>query len=249
MVVISAGNILNQTFSIGFKNLVSYLILGAIAFVPLGIYMFTAVEELHSQTDLLVFSIVLAGGGFLLANVITGFLAFSVFRTLQDEPIGFGGMMSAGLSRLVPILAAGIAVGFGVMLSALPGALVMFSLDVSLSLLVAVPMAYAIVVLALTVPVAAVEGAGPFTALKRSVELSKGCRGTIFGALVVIRILEFVAEKIRDNMTDSMLTIWIGLATVVIFAILNGIARAVAYHDIRAVKEGVKTADLASVFE
>jgi hypothetical protein len=251
MVVISAGNILNQTFSVWVKNLINYLILGIVAFAPLVGYTLFVVDDLRTPSDVITYSVIMGAGAFLLSNIVTGFVAFSVFRSLRNDPVGFGGMMTAGLSRIIPITGAGIGVGLAILLCVAPIFLFISSTGFGLlGIVMLVPAIYVAIMLALAVPVAAVEGVGVFTALKRSADLSKGSRGTIFGVLFIIGVFENILDRILNSIVgDPMLILWIALGTSAIFMTLSSVARAVAYHDIRTVKEGVNTADLASVFE
>lgn len=260
MVVISAGNILNSTFKVWFRNFLVYNLLGAIAALPLLVYCYTVLSGPLSLSKLQYFDLALIIGAFIVSNLITGFVSYSTFKSLRGERPGVGATISAGLTRIVPILGTGLIVALVIALACAPMIWMMFeqtSLGALLTLVMLVPMIIVTIMLSLAVPIAAVEGINPFAAVKRSVKLTNGSKGTIFGALFVIGIIERVTQKIIEavltadirSLDDAKLFLWVVVGTSIMFMSLRGTAEAVAYHDIRTVREGVTTEDLASVFE
>lgn len=260
MVIISAGNIFKQTFTVWFRNIAVYLILSAVACVPLLIYAWMVLTGELSLGGLGIFSAVLALAGLLLSNVITGLVSYSVFRTLRGDSAPVGTAISAGLARLVPIVTTGIVVALvvGLFFAPMIWGYSKGAYESSLlTLVMLIPGIYVSIALSLAVPAAAVEGINALAAVKRSYTLTQGSRGTIFGVLFLIGIIENVFGKVIEkvlltgvpNMDDVKIYLWVIVGVSVAFMSLRGVAEAVAYHDIRTVREGVDSGDLASVFE
>ena len=260
MVIISAGNIFKQTFTVWFQNIVAYLILGTIACVPLLAYAWSVLTGELSIGALGIFSAVLALGALLLSNLITGLVSYSVFRTLRGDSAPLGTALSAGLARIVPIVTTGVLVAalVGVFFAPMIWGYSKGAYESSLlTLVMLIPGIYVSIMLSLAVPAAAVEGINAFAAVKRSYTLTQGSRGTIFGVLFLIGIIESVLGKVIEkvllsgvpSMGDGRVYLWVIVGVSVLFMSLRGVAEAVAYHDIRTVREGVDSGDLASVFE
>lgn len=260
MVIISAGNIFKRTFSVWFRNVLVYLILAGVACVPLLVYAWMVLTGELDLAALGIFAAVLALAALLLSNVITGLVSYSVFRTLRGDAAPISTAISAGLTRLVPIVTTGVAVAavVGVFFGPLIWGYAQGAYESSmLTIVLLIPGIYASLVLSLAVPAAAVEGINAVAAIKRSFELTKGSRGTIFGVLFLIGVIEKILSKVVENvlignapsMDDVKLYLWAIVAVSVVFMSLRGVAEAVAYHDIRTVREGVDSGDLASVFE
>lgn len=267
MVIISAGNIFKQTFAVWFRNILVYLILSSIACVPLLIYAWSVLTGEFSLQKLVIFGPVLAFAALLLSPIITGMVSYSVFRTLRGDSTPLGTAVAAGLARLVPIVTTGIVVGIVVGLFFAPmiwGYTKGGNESSMLTLLMLIPGIYASIMLSLAVPAAAVEGLNAIAAVKRSYQLTQGSRGTIFGVLFLIGIIENILSRIVESvllsgtptlanieayMADVKVYLWVILGFSVLFMSLRGVAQAVAYHDIRTVREGLDSGDLASVFE
>jgi len=114
------------------------------------------------------------------------------------------------------------------------------------------------------IPASVVERPGVIASLKRSASLTKGHRWRIFGIYFVILITMMVASGMAQTplavstatsgIATEMSAIFIAtniLALLVnaFFVALGAVASAVAYHDLRAVKEGFDIDQYASVFD
>lgn len=260
MVVISSGNILSQTFRVWFSNFLVFNLLGALAAAPLIVYCYSVLSGPLSFSALRRLDQVLIIGSLLISNPITGLVSYSTFKTLRGKPPSIGTAIGSGLTRILPIL--GTALLVALVVGVASGPLIWLQIEESttsalLTLVMLVPMVVVTVMLSLAVPIAAVEGSNPIAAIVRSAKLTKGSKGTIFGALFAIGVLEMIAQKVTEivfgsnirSLDDAKMLIWILVGLRIVVMSLRGTAEAVAYHDIRTVREGVSTEDLASVFE
>jgi len=232
----SFGTVISQSFSVFFSNLVPFCLVALILMAPLLVY------------DLLVGAP--TGGSFssgqLLAYVIQSVLSqllvatisFATFQYLRGQPVGIGECLSRGLSLILPVIGVailtGLLVGIGTILLIIPGIIVAVMLWVA-------------------IPVAVVERPGVTDSLKRSADLTKGYRWTIFGIVLAIGIILAIIGGILSailvaaiGFTGFSIGLWILNA---VFGAFSATAAAVGYYFLRATKEGVDIADIAKVFD
>jgi hypothetical protein len=185
------------------------------------------------------FFVPLAIGGLVtlvLFVVVTGGLVHGVLGHLAGGRVEVGAMFRLGFRRLWPVF----------------GATFLFTLLVGVSLMVLiVPGVIVGSMLALAIPVAAIEQVGPAQALGRSAALTKGYRLPLFLAFLAVTAI-YVGASLLGNLLGTVLPIvgvLISLAVNLACASLPSVLAAVAYHDLRLAKEGVDTSALARVFE
>lgn len=188
--------------------------------------------------------------GELVANLLTYFLSFAmtgavtygVIRRLNQEPAGFFESVRVGLGRFFPALGTGIVVSLVVGIG---------------TLLLIVPGIYLSAMLAVAVPAAVVERIGVGGALARSRSLTLGHKWRVLGVSVVVMLLSVllsfalgVVGGLATSGDGGSAVMWIAiLAAILTTGTLQPVCFAVAYHDLRVVKEGVSVEDLAKVFE
>jgi membrane-anchored glycerophosphoryl diester phosphodiesterase (GDPDase) len=109
-----------------------------------------------------------------------------------------------------------------------------------------------------SIPVTVVERNGVFGAVRRSFRLTKGRRLAIFAAFLVFFVV-LMAVSAVVNLLFPLVAAALGQVAGVVGMVIStavslatgslaAIAPAVAYHDLRAEKEGVDTATLVKVF-
>ena len=102
-----------------------------------------------------------------------------------------------------------------------------------------------------------VEHLFPWRALGRSLELTRGSRWRIFAILVLLVVVLWVANLAvtvafpggAGAWVDLRLSTSIRMGLVALVAAFASVCAAVAYHDLRRVKEGVGIDELIQVFE
>ena len=98
---------------------------------------------------------------------------------------------------------------------------------------------------------------GVGAAFRRSFALTKGSRGAIFGAGIVLGLATAGASLVGNLVAaagasvPALALVGVTLSLVVQLAMtpLSIVLSAVAYHDLRLAKEGIDTSQLAKVFE
>lgn len=201
-----------------------------------------------------VWMMVAAMFGLLLLGLVLGMMAtatvvYGTFQDLRGTPATFGSSLRHGLATVLPVI--GVAL-LSVLLMMLSGFLFI------------IPMFIVMVMFYVAIPAAVVERPGVIASLKRSAALTKGHRWRIFGIYVVIMLVMMMASGIvqapfmasmmnagPDLMTSGafITSNVLGLLVNAFFTALGAVASAVAYHDLRAVKEGFDIDQYAAVFD
>jgi len=233
----SAGEVLGEGFAIYFKNLVSFIPLSLVAFIPVwvGLVVFGEIDPDAVPLDWGSLGpswlLGMVGGYWLQAAMIYGAIS-----TLRDGNPGIVEIFSKSLQALFPVLLLAIVltvlIGVGLVLLIVPGVILAIMFWVA-------------------VPAAVVERQGVGAAITRSMELTKGHRWSIFGLmalgavlyLVVLVVLGMVGEALGD------FSVWVvNLGSMVVAGIWS-VVIAVCYHDLRILKEGGGTEQIAKVFD
>jgi len=230
----TVGTLLSRTFSVWGKNFGPIALLALVVYSPLLLWVLLVgpAEGLGP------------GGGLqnlfssFLSFVLTGAVTFLVLRQFAGERIGFGKALAATAERFFAIFTTsflgGLAALLGFVLLVVPGFVVLTMIFVA-------------------VPVAVVERPGASASLRRSADLTRGYRWHVFGAAVVLFLLVAVAAGAVGAATELAATgragALIGEAVGALAGSIPAVASAVAYHDLRVLKEGVDAASLVRVFE
>lgn len=175
------------------------------------------------------------------ATIIHGFVA-----DLNGRRASLAECLSAGVAHALPVMAIGVLTSVAVF-----GGLI----------LLIVPGILAALAFAVAVPVQVVESTGIIPAFRRSIDLTRNNRGTIFGVNFVMGILvgviSVVVGAVGGLIIGAIATPQLPLLmNVVVSPIASAIAGvftassvAAIYFELRRVKEGVGSEQLASVFD
>ncbi|MDA1193695.1 MAG: hypothetical protein O2894_00770, partial [Planctomycetota bacterium] len=216
----------------------------------------TVFEEIVGSSQASFFGAQLLG---VLAQLaLSGALAFLVVRHEQRRPAGIVESLVRGLARLPQVIAATLTL-VAVFLLALAPTIVAFALDAPgvgmlLLLVVCVPLMMFYYSAFVTVPVCAVERRGPIASIKRSRELCLGSRWMLFALLFVFGMISVAVAAVvvipfaaSGNVTTLL---WASQLTEVVVTVpLSAILAAVAYVELRGVREGVDPDGIVHVFD
>ena len=228
---LGVGRALGRASQLLFGNFVKFVILNGVVWLPLLVVQIL----LHASPALGVLGGVLS----LVLNVISqAAVLFGAFQQMRGRPFEIGESLQKGFGRFLPVLGTaicvGIAVGVGFVLLIVPGIILSIMLYVA-------------------IPVCVVEAAGPFAAMSRSSELTKGSRWKIFGIALLAGLIVIIPTLIVQGILAFALG-WVGVAVggyivEVIAGVFGSIVVAVVYHDLRTAKEGIDVDRIAAVFE
>lgn len=256
------GDALGKGFAIWFRNLPSFLILAAIIYSPIIIYTAVVLNAELTEASLTRWGYVFTLVDLLLGLILSACVLYGTIQQLRGRHAGIGESIGVGLKRLLPVLGVGVLMGLCVLGLVIPVVALGFfgggpSAALVLGVLLIVPVIMVYCMLYVSIPAAVVERPGVVGALRRSRELTAGNRLGIFGILVVLGIIEFIANKLLES---TLITpdvepsaiktfLWLSLGIGIVLAALGATVNGVVYHDLRVAKDGVETEDLARVFE
>lgn len=275
----AVGRVLGRSLSVLRRNARGFGLLAVIFALPTVVFSDGAAARLFGpavmsgrisaqaiSTAQIVILGVAAGLAFIvLQAVAAGILSYGTVRDLRWHRAGLAECLRGSLPALFPVI--GIAVLATVLLfvamavAALPGAAVMSggagTVGTSLMVLgVVVAGGTIYTALWLSVPIAVVEGSGAVASLKRSAAMTKGYRWRVFGLVVVLVGLNIGADWLASfvkGVADMSLLAWPAIVLDVLIAAFflawEAVAAAVAYHDLRILREGHDGDDMVRVFE
>jgi uncharacterized membrane protein len=175
-----------------------------------------------------------------LASILQAALVRATIEDLNGQQPTFGDALGRGIAVLLPILGLSIlmylAIGIGFIFLFIPGL-------------------YLFVRWSAAVPALVHEGLGVAESMKRSSELTKGSRWRIFGLFVILIIAIWVLQLALGLLALAIIPVLGTVLATALVAVLSAvtsviasIAMAVAYVELRYVKEGTDVKQLAEIF-
>lgn len=243
----SAGSVLSRAFSVLLKNFVPFAAIAIVVYAPVIIVgLIGGGGGVQVTIDQTTGEVTATGQGhenllrvlnFIAQYALAGAVAYGVFQSLKGDSVSMGDCLSRGFQRLLPVIGVAIVVTVGLILGFI--ALV-------------VPMFILACMWYVAVPVAVVEKPGVFASLSRSSELTRGNRMSIFAMFLLIMLLSFGAVLLMTGILMGFGNV-LGMILIVLlgafFGLYGAVCVAVAYHDLRVMKEGIGVEDLIKVFE
>jgi hypothetical protein len=244
---LDVGSVIRRTFGIWAANLVSFSLVGLVAYLP-ALVLIALLAAAGSLNHLGVRVVDFLGN--ILNLILAGAVTYGVFRDLHGERAGAREVLGMGLSRLGGVWVTGVLMGVAVL--------------VGLIALI-VPGIVLLVRYWVAVPVAVIEAPGATASLSRSTELTQGNRWRVFAIAVVMGFVTIVGMFVlgillalldtagSKGAASQAATSPLSLAALTVLAIplqcLAAVAPVVAYHDLRVGREGAAVEDLLKVFE
>jgi len=233
------GAVLGRGFSILAGNILPF---GAIAILITIPYILVSPLMERVSTDrpglLVAFVVGFVSLILLLGYLTTAAISFGTFQDLNGQRARAIDCFSRGVVLIFPILGVAILMSLAVMLGIV---------------LLIVPGLIAMTILWVAIPVAVVERPGVIASLQRSAELTRGYRWQIFGIILLLSAIEtvigLIAGEIIPGDPGTMPALIVDGIVTAFFIALGAVIATVGYHDLRAAKEGVGTADIAKVFD
>jgi hypothetical protein len=236
------GSVIARGISIFFGNIVAFAIVTVVLFiVPVLLSLFVFASMGPQLAGILTMLVWLIAYFWLSAALVYG-----VVSDLRGNKAGAGQILSGAVGVLIPVfllsIVIGVMVGIGTLLLVVPGIILYVMFWVA-------------------VPAAVVEREGVMGSLKRSLALTKGYRWKIFFILVIWAVLAWVIQIVLMVILGVPLeaagmgaagTSGASWVLQIVNVLLSGISAsilAVGYHDLRVVKEGVGSAEIARVFD
>lgn len=231
----SIGSVLKSGLSIYFRNFPLFGLLSIIAFVPYLVFRFWAPDDIDPLSAYALVDALLA---IICITLVQGGLTFAVVSSLRGSAaVDLWSVSARSLAVLPRIVAVSVLMSILILIGFV--LLIVPAIIVTLMLFVAVP--------------ASVMEGGVGKALKRSAALTKGHKGELFGLSIVLGIpMQAVAVLMVLTVIPQLgpaAGAIVDLGLQCFFGGIVGSCGAVAYHDLRIVKEGVDTEEIASAFD
>lgn len=228
-----------------FSNAGAFVLMTMLIDVPLILLrVYEAGAPIPSSPDKIrPLSLVTAMGAIIGPAIASGAVTYGVLQQLAGRQTGFRESFRFGFSRVFPVIVVTLA---SILISMLG-----FCACI-------VPGLVILSVLFVAVPAAVVEGGTFVEALRRSEELTRGARWSIFAIVAALMLLNLAvsAGLVLTSFDPVTRTVVPSQSRVLLFSLvavplqaLQAITTAVAYHDLRVEREGARTSDLASAFD
>lgn len=165
-------------------------------------------------------------------------IVFGTVQSMRGRDFNIGESLGRSLQRFLPVI----------------GVLIIFYIAFIVGfILLVVPGFIVATMFAVAVPVCVVEQAGPIQSLRRSAQLTKGNRWRLFGIWFLLAMLVGIPPIPIQFFLFSIAGTYVaalgGIAYGAISLAFQLVVFAVAYHDLRAAKEGIDIEQLATVFD
>lgn len=226
------GQIFGRSFSMLSRDFLPFVGLTALATSPN--LLLAVIGGPHAHPGLTLLTVLLA---LILGNLAQAFVLYGAFQHMMGNSVQAGQSLSVALGRFFPIIGASICIAFGGMFG---------------FLLLVVPGFMWLMMWWVTIPACVVEGLGPIESMRRSSQLTLGHRWPIFGLFVLLVVANLVVSFILGAILGAA-----GLVRILpivtwawgaIYTAFYAIVAVTAYHDLRVLKEGVDTHQIAAVF-
>jgi len=237
----SIGAVLSRGFSIYFSNLMTFLPLSMIAYIPIWIGIVVLGDTTVAGQEGFTRGFVIL----LVVSIIAGYwlqaaLVYGTISTMRGGAPSMGETFSRSLAALGGVLLLGIVVTIivclGTMLLIVPGIILSMMFFVA-------------------IPVAVVERGGVGASLTRSRELTAGHRWPLFALFVILMVVMGAVGAIAGIALGAGgggvggAGIWIEQLLNMVIGGIWATTIAVAYHDLRLIKDGGDTEQIARSFD
>lgn len=237
------GRVISGTFSALTKNILTFCA-GAIVLlgVPQAISIFAALNVAQGDETAGFLTLLAVPLSVIGSSILSGYIVYTVVAGYRGEDITIGEAYSGAIRSMFGLIVASVLMSLGLVLG---------------FLLLIIPGIIFMVMWSVTIPALVVEGLGPTAAMKRSQELTKGARWPIFWLSLIAVLINFalsfasagfsVAAVSGEEATLSVLLLQ-ALVTI-LSSMIFGTGGAIIYSELRTIKEGIGTEQLASVFD
>jgi hypothetical protein len=175
-------------------------------------------------------------------SILSGYIMHTVAQRYRGVEVSIGDSLAAAIRSILPIIGASILMTLGLMAGAV---------------MLVIPYLIFLTMWSVTIPVVVIEGLGPIGAMKRSQELTKGSRLSIFFLILMVGLASSVLNFALTGFNFSAMSgSDISMATLIpqslmgfVTAVVSGVGQATVYSELRSIKEGLGEDQLAAIFD
>lgn len=229
---IAINAIFSKTFDMLFRNPVFFFGLSFIAASPLLVVSYLGTQGIDISSIITPFMVVLM-------LVYYGTISYGVIQIMDNRKVSLFTALRKGLSRFPVLFITGVIVGAGQLVG---------------KFLFIVPGIYLECIWYVAIPVCVVERLGPVKSIQRSRELVQGNGWSVFALVATMFVIEFAYNFAVKTATDKVNVdnaVYLALLIAIFgaaFEALGGVLKVATYHDLRVIKEGASSDELAEVF-
>jgi hypothetical protein len=228
------GRVCSRTWALLSRNFPIYFAVAAFAALPSVL-----LDSVRADKGAAVALSLLGFLGILLFNPLgQAIILHTAFRDMSGHRVSLSESLRAALGRWLPLIGlticTGLAIGVGFLLLVVPGFILLAMWYVA-------------------IPACVVERLGVSASMARSSALTKGYRWQVFGMLALIAfaagVIAAVVKGVLGLTGSDGLVMAGSLAWSALAGAFGAVFVVVAYCELRAVKEGIDTRQIAAVFE
>lgn len=247
---LTAGALLSLSFTTWLKMIPTVALTMAIFALPFlvtGVYLPEKFQEITKDPETgilmtLLVSIVPVCLNIVSNQIYVGAIAYGAVETMRGRHCAPMVSVKVAFRRLLPLVGSALLVGLAVLAG---------------TLCLIVPGFILFTMLAVTAPVVICENKPAIEAMKRSAELTRGHRLTVFGSMILIGIVTGILGAVIGGIAGFLLRGNVGSmgfqSIVTLFSMFAGsvasVLYAVIYFALRQRKDGVEVDEIAKVFE
>jgi len=235
------GSIMSRSSAVLSRHFLTFFIVAVIAYSPMLLIASVQPTEPIEPSEAVNQALWIFLGVVLLIVLTTlgnAIILHAAFQDMRRRPVSLVESFNVGLSRLLPLVGlvfvASFLVLLGVVLLIVPG-LILYTMWF------------------VGVQACVVERLGPWTSLRRSRELTKGFRWTVFLLALLLLVVNAGGSKVIASVLIPLAGPIVGLTGQLIWsgvtAAFTGIVLTVTYYDLRVVKESVDIEQITAVFD
>lgn len=255
------GDSVGKAFSVWASNFVPFTLMAYVVFAPVLAYRAARAFGIIGYSESLI---VLGAEMFVplaFQQLLSAALIYGVFQKLRKQPASIGDSIGRGFSCLLPVIGVALMYLLIMVVAMGPGLLMIATENPLLALIggiiTMIAFVYVGCALIVAVPAAVVERLGVIDAIKRSWNLTKGRRGTVFVTLAIFGImmillgipLTLIVGLVMFTIDDLTLSEFLVELLTVPFNAITAAVIAVMYHNLRVSREGIDTEQLAKIFD
>ncbi len=228
--------------------------------------------DVFSYNNLAIFAPLLIGLILIVPSyILIGALTHGAIVYFNKGRASFGECLATGLRNVLPLIGLGFIAALGYILWGILAVLPSGFLGASgvadplivfpVTFVFAIPLIMAAIRWSVSAPSLVVEHTGVFGAFRRSGDLTRGNRWMVFWIAVIYVVLTFLIQlgvtfiigALIGILGDPSLLIWMSAGTTAVYSALNnmigGAGSAALYYELRVIKDGATSDQLAKVFE
>lgn len=175
-------------------------------------------------------------------GLLNGYIMHIVAQRYRGLEVSIGDAISVAIRSSLPIIGTTILITLGYIAGAI---------------MLVIPYLIFMTMWSVAIPALVIERLSPFGAMKRSQELTKGSRWSIFFLILIVgmasSVLNFALSGFNLNAlsgSETSLTVLIPQSIVsLLTSVVSGAGVAILYSELRSIKEGIGEDQLAAVFD